>query len=380
MNDINTGLEGVVVGATAISDVDGAAGRLSYRGIAVESLIERPYLQVAWLLLYGTTPSPREEQTLAHFLLEHRPLARHERALLSALPVDTHPMRVLQALVPVLDFEPRADITLPGGEDARRGLIIAARLPTLLAAWLRHRAGLDWPGSSNRLDPLQAFLVDFTGKDPGETALVALRAAQILQMEHSYNAGTFAGRVVLSAQSPVESSIAASLGTLFGKLHGGADQAALEFARAVGDPDAADAAVAERLAVGGRIMGIGHREYQVIDPRATLLKPLASALCEANAEHARLFRTLVAIDDSCRRRLEKPGRSLHANVEFYKGAVFHALGLPSDSFTAMFALARVWGYVAHALEFRPQARLIRPRALYRPQRQRSDHHAGGEAA
>ncbi len=364
MNDINIGLEGVVVGTTAVSDVDGAAGRLSYRGVNIETLVHRPYLQVAWLLLYGAPPSPRQEQTLAHFLLEHRALAPHERDLLAALPVDTHPMRMLQGLIPVLDFSSRADMALPGGEDARRGLIVAARLPTLLAAWLRRRAGLGWPGTSNRLEPLQAFLVDLGGAEPRPDALAALQAAQILQMEHSYNAGTFAGRVVLSAQAPVESSVAASIGTLFGKLHGGADQAALEFARSIDGPGAADATVAEVLKSGGRIMGIGHREYQVTDPRARLLRPLAETLCAADPEHQRLFQTLVAIEESCRRRLEKPGKPLRANVEFYKGAVFHALGLPSDSFTAMFALARVWGYIAHALEFRPQSRLIRPRALY----------------
>ncbi len=364
MNNINIGLEGVVVGATAVSNVDGTEGRLSYRGQPIEELVARPYLQVAWLLLYGTWPNPREEQTLAHFLLEHRALAQHERDLLAALPLDIHPMHMLQGLVPVLDFEPRARLALPGGEDARRGLIVAARLPTLLAAWLRRRAGLDWTASSTRLDPLQAFLASFTGSEPNARQLAALRAAQILQMEHSYNAGTFAGRVVLSAQAPVECAIAASIGTLFGTLHGGADQAALEFAQSVGSPEAADAAVGTVLAAGGRVMGIGHREYRVTDPRARLLKPLAASLCSADAEAHQLFQTLVAIEESCVRRLEKPGKTLRANVEFYKGAVFHTLGLPSDSFTAMFAMARVWGYIAHALEFRPQARLIRPRAEY----------------
>ncbi len=367
MGDINVGLEGVVVGATAISHVDGASGKLSYRGIDIEALVERPYLQVAWLLLYGTPPSLRQEQQLAHFLLEHRALAKQELELLTALPRETHPMRMLQALVPVLDFGARSSIELPGGEDARRGLIIAARLPVLLSTWLRQRSGRKLPANGRRLDPLEDFIAGVKGRDPSPIELEALRVAQILQMEHSYNAGTFAGRVVLSAASPVESSIAASIGTLFGQLHGGADQAALEFAQVVGGPEAADAAVAAVLTDGGRIMGIGHREYRVTDPRAQLLKPLAASLCAEDAAHHRLYQTLAAIEASCIRRLEKPGKALRANVEFYKGAVFHALGLPADSFTAMFAMARVWGYLAHALEFRPQARLIRPRAQYRPQ-------------
>ncbi len=375
MNEINIGLEGAVVGETSISHVDGERGNLSYRGVDIAELTHRPFLQVAWLLLYGDEPSLRQEQQLAHFLLSHRSLAEYERTLLAALPTDIHPMRMLQGMVPVLDFASRSDIELPGGEDARRGLIIAARLPTLLAAWLRRRQGLDWPRPSQHLDPHQAFLASLNGREPGAGQVEALSAAQVLQMEHSYNAGTFTGRVVLSAQAPVESSIAASIGTLFGKLHGGADQAALEFAMAVGAPESADNAVADLLANGGRVMGIGHREYQVTDPRATILKPMAAALCAEDPRSDRLFRTLDAIEASCVERLEKPGKTLRANVEFYKGAVFHALGLPTDSFTAMFAMARCWGYIAHALEFRPEARLIRPRALYRAPKRNSSRAA-----
>ena len=363
MSAINIGLEGVLVGETAISEVDGERGALSYRGIPIGELADWPFLQVAWLLLFGERASPRQEQQLAHFLLAHRRLADHEAAMLAALPETMHPMLVLQSLVPVLDLEPRTEYELPGGELARQGLVIAARLPTLVAAWVRRRQGRRWPLNSNKLDPLQAFLASLHGGEPSAGALRALHCTQILQLEHSYNAGTFAGRVVLSAAAPIQSSIAASIGTLFGKLHGGADQAALEFAMAVGEPAAADAAVRELLADGGRVMGIGHREYRVTDPRAELLKPLGRELCAGNKDAARLFATLEAIEDSCIQQLE--GRELRANVEFYKGAVFHALGVPTDCFTAMFAMARVFGYLAHALEFVPEARLIRPRARYR---------------
>lgn len=363
MGDINIGLEGVLVGETAISNVDGERGLLSYRGIDIGELAEWPFLQVAWLLLFGQRPSPRQEQQLAHFLLANRELAQHEREVLAALPRELHPMLMLQSLVPVLDLKSRVDIELPGGELAQRGLVIAARLPSLLAAWVRRREGRKWPLHTNQLDPQRAFLTALHSCEPTAQALAALNCAQILQMEHSYNAGTFAGRVVLSAAAPVQSSIAASIGTLFGKLHGGADQAALEFAMAVGQPERADEAVREVLASGGRVMGIGHREYRVTDPRAKLLKPMARKLCAENPDSARLLATLEAIEAACIDQLD--GRELRANVEFYKGAVFHALGLPSDCFTAMFAMARVYGYLAHALEFAPQARLIRPRARYK---------------
>ena len=363
MSDINIGLEGIVVGSTAISNVEGERGRLTYRGHDIAELTGRRFLQVVWLLLFGEFPGARQEQRLAHFLLAHRELSVVEREMLAAIPVATHPMLMLQGMVPLLDLEQRAHINLPGHcEDAVAGLIIAARLPSLVAAWYNRQAGRDWPRRCSNLDPNRAFLKSVHGGEPNALQVDVLGRTQILQMEHSYNAGTFAGRVALSTRAPLQSSIAASIGTLHGNLHGGADQAALEFAQEVGGPEHAAARVREVLQDGGRIMGMGHREYSTVDPRATLLKPLARSLCEGDS--ATLLATLEAIEAACVEELERPDKTIRANVEFYKGAVFHALGIPSHFFTAMFTMARVYGYIAHALEFRPQARLIRPRAEY----------------
>ena len=372
MTEINIGLEGVLVGETAISHVDGERGQLSYRGIDIALLAQRPLIQVAWLLLFGSEPSPQQEQQLAHYLLAHRHLTENECQTLGALPITLHPMLMLQAMVPMLELQCQADLDIPvGGKDALQGLIIAAKLPGLVSAWLNRRQGDDWPRRSNAIDPVRAFLKSLHGSEPGDLQVQALNSAQVLQMEHSYNAGTFAGRVTLSSQAPIQSSIASSIGTLFGRLHGGADQAALEFAAEVGNPDHAAAAVADALQRGERIMGMGHREYRTVDPRATLLKPMARQVCAEQAQSARLLATLEAIEAACVAQLGqgasakgRPAGAIRANVEFYKGAVFHALGIPGDYFTAVFAMARVFGYIAHAIEFRPQARLIRPRARY----------------
>lgn len=366
MGDINIGLEGIVVGETAISNVDGNLGQLSYRGYDVTDLLDRPFLQIVWLLVFGEMPSAGEEQQLAHFLLAHRDLTNAECEMLAAIPAATHPMLMLQSMVPVLNLSQRADLKIPfGDDDALHGLIIAARLPSLVAAWFNRRQGRNWPVRSSSIEPQRAFLKSMHGKEPAAADVAALDRAQILQMEHSYNAGTFAGRVTLSTRAPIQSSIAASIGTLFGVLHGGADEAALKFAETVGEPANAAGAVRRKLAAGGRIMGMGHREYQTVDPRATLLKPLARSLCDTRPESAALLDTLEAIEVACSEQLENPGKpQIRANVEFYKGAVFHALGIPSEFFTALFTMARVYGYIAHAVEFRPGARLIRPRATY----------------
>ena len=207
------------------------------------------------------------------------------------------------------------------------------------------------------------FLNMFHGTIPTPEQRRMLDAAQILQMEHSFNAGTFAGRVCASTLAPIQSSIAASIGTLFGRLHGGADQAALEMAMEIGSPDKAEAYVRDCLAKKVKIMGMGHREYRTVDPRARLLKPMAMEMCQ-DEDSSRLLATLVAVEEACQREFADKGKEIWANVEFYKGAVFHSLGIPTQYFTAMFAMARVYGYIAHFLEFSRDSRLIRPRAHY----------------
>ncbi len=364
MNDVNIGLEGIEVGETAISNVQGDSGELSYRGYPIAELTPKPFVQVAWLLLFGDWPNAQQESQLAHFLAAHSRLTEADIRLLAAVPDGTHPMLMLQGLVPLLDNSAREDLDLPfPSEDALPGLVIAAKLPTLVAAYFRKERGLEWPLSSFSSDPIQGFLKCLHGEHPADHVVEALKVSQILQMEHSYNAGTFAGRVALSTQAPIASSVSASIGTLFGRLHGGADQAALETAIAAGSAAKAGDYVRAQLCAGERIMGIGHREYSTLDPRAAVLKPLARTVC-VSEEDKRLLDTLEAIEAVCIEELEKPGKVLRANVEFYKGAVFHALGIPPRYFTSVFATARVYGYLAHALEFRPQARLIRPRARY----------------
>ncbi len=153
---------------------------------------------------------------------------------------------------------------------------------------------------------------------------------------------------------------------MFGRLHGGADQAALEMAMAIGNPEKAGDYVRQCLADKVKIMGMGHREYRTVDPRAKILKPMAMELC-TDPEARRLLETLVAVEDACHDAFAERGKDIWANVEFYKGAVFHSLGIPSEYFTSLFAMARVYGYIAHFLEFRRDSRLIRPRALYRPE-------------
>lgn len=354
-------LAGVIVGETAISDVRGEAGILSYRGITITELVDKPFQEVVWLVVFGEWPSAQQSAQLLEYLITNSSLSDNELGLLRGLPVSLHPMLMLQGMVPLLDLPKVESLGLP--LDAEQGLYIAAKMSGLIAA--HYRMGCDenplTVGSDKSFH--DNFLTLFHGEAPQDDAVRMLDAAQILQMEHSFNAGTFAGRVCASTLAPIQSSISASIGTLYGRLHGGADQAALEMAMAVGSPDAAADYVTETLARGEKIMGMGHREYRTVDPRARLLKPMAVTLCQ-NPESKQLLATLVAVEEACQAAFSARGKEIWANVEFYKGAVFHSLGIPTRNFTAMFAMARVYGYIAHFLEFRQDSRLIRPRARY----------------
>ena len=355
-------LAGIVVGETGISDVQGEAGKLSYRGIDITELVEQPFPRVVWLVVAGRWPSAAEEQRLAEFMLTQSRLTDAERALLEQVPRGLHPMLALQGIVPLLQL-PETE-TLGLGRDAEQGLFIAARLSSLIAGYYRLSRGEEVLDPREGHSYHQDFLYRLHGTAPSAEDVRMLDAAQVLQMEHSFNAGTFAGRVCASTLAPIQSVISASIGTLFGRLHGGADQAALEMAMQIGSPDNARSYVTECLQNKVKIMGMGHREYRTVDPRAKILKPMAQALCQ-DPESRKLLDTLVAVEAACQEAFAAQGKEIWANVELYKGAVFHSLGIPSHFFTAMFAMARVYGYVAHFLEFSQDSRLIRPRAVYR---------------
>lgn len=200
--------------------------------------------------------------------------------------------------------------------------MLAAKLTTVVAALHRRDHGHESIPANPALGFHENFLLMFNGRTPEPEQVRVLDTTQILQMEHSLNAGTFAGRVCASTLAPIQSSISAAIGTLFGVLHGGADQAALEIAQRIGKPELAGAYVDECLRSKTKIMGMGHREYKVVDPRAKILKPMAKALCRDGAAKT-LYEILEAVEEACQREFAARGKQIHANVEFYKGAVFH---------------------------------------------------------
>lgn len=361
---INSSLEGVIVGETSISDVDGQAGQLIYRGQQLQDVIDKPMLDVAALLIWGPSLKASERESFEHYMSEQAMLNNSEIQLLYSLPKSLHPMRVLLSSIPALQMAKDGDFRQYCESEALyQGLSIAAKIPSILATWRCITTNRPSPSAIEGLNPIETFLMQFHGRAASDSAIATLNTTQILQLEHSYNASTFAARVCASTNAPIAAVLCSAIATLYGPLHGGADQAALEMAQNIGNPEKAAAYVEKCLNNNEKIMGMGHREYKALDPRAAILKPMAAALCQED-EAKNIYLTLAAVEKSCQQHFAIKGQAIWANVEFYKGAVFHALGVPSQYFTALFAMARVFGYLAHTVEFQKEPRLIRPRARY----------------
>lgn len=361
--EIRKGLEGVVADTTALSLVDGEAGRLYYRGYPVESLAQRPFAEVVHLLVFGELPDAAALAQFEDFLWRAGRLPASLAASLRDLARHgEHPMATLQAITPLLACEPPAS---PMGRTPaeQEGLIIAARLPAAIA--LAHAVGQGrpetlYPESRNYGE---RYLHLLNGHAPTAEAARVFECMQVLQLDHGFNASTFTARVVTSTLAPAASALAAAMGALYGPLHGAADQLALEMALEVGAPERAEAFVTSCLASKRVVMGMGHREYRVVDPRAKVIKRMALQI--ATDPHLRhVLDTLIAVEAAFVAQTSAKRRSLRANLEFYKGVVLLGLGIPKELFTATFAASRMFGWLAHIVEQRADNRIIRPSAHY----------------
>ena len=361
--DIKKGLEGVVVDSTSISLVDGEAGRLYYRGLPIERLIEKPFAAVAHLVVFGDLPDAALLREFEDFLWSAGRLPAQLSSTLEKLAqLAGHPMATLQAAMPLMAYAPPAQV-FGRTDDEQEALVVAARLPTAHAMLVALRAGRTPTAYPETRRYGERFLQLLRNRRPSEKEVRILEQTQVLQIDHSFNASTFTARVVTSTLAPPASALAAAMGSLYGPLHGAADQGALEMAQEVGNPERAAAFVAECLAKGRLVMGMGHREYRVVDPRSKIVKVLAEEIASL-PEEKRLIETLKAVDEAFVAQTAQKKRSLRANLEFYKGVVYLALGLPKEFFTATFAAARIFGWSAHIVEQRKDNRIVRPSANY----------------
>jgi len=297
-------------------------------------------------------------------LAANRTLPPELIAWMQAMPKDAVPMSVLRTMVSALAlFAPHLD----GGTHAsnpRAAIALIAKTPSIVAAWNRIRRGLPPLEPLPHLSTAANFLYLCSGKVPIPEAERALDTYLVLLSDHSFNASTFAARVTASTLADIFAAATSAIATLEGDLHGGAPSRVMEMILEIGTPEKADAHVRGLLARREKIMGMGHREYKVRDPRAQHLEATAKALAEASG--SKWYAVARALEDAANAALteSKPGKRIFANVEFYTAPTLYSLGLQPDEFTCMFACGRMAGWTAHVLEQARDNRLIRPQATY----------------
>ncbi|MGJ8632739.1 MAG: citrate synthase [Luteolibacter sp.] len=361
MTEYARGLEGVIANESSLSNVKGAVGELSYVGYHIDDLVENCcYEEVVFLLHHNRLPTSAELVAFKESMSSDRDLPGQVIDFLKNAPKDSSPMDVLRTAISMLGlYDQRSKIGERDIEaDAAIAISLCAKSATIVAAFHRFRNGLELPPIREDLTEAEHFLYLLNGEVPSKTAAHILDVALILHADHGMNASTFSARVTVATLSDMYSAITAAIGTLKGPLHGGANEGVIHMLQDIGDLDKVDDWVNGKLERREKIMGIGHRVYKVLDPRAPHLRKLAVQLTEELGE-PKWIKMSERIAEIMRDR-----KKLEANVDFYSATVYYSLGIPTDLFTPIFAISRTSGWTAHVLEQLRGNRLYRPLTLY----------------
>jgi citrate synthase len=361
-DQIRDGLEGVVAATTRLSSVDGEAGELLLAGFPVEEIAPRAsFEETAWLLWHGDLPAAAELEAFRRRLAARRALPAAVLGLLrEAARRRAGAMDALRMAAGALSLAEGA------GEDPNEdALLLAAAFPTIVAAYWRLLRGEEPTAPREDLGHAANFLFMLTGEEPAAERARGLETYLNTVVDHGLNASTFTARVIVSTRSDLISAVVGAVGALKGPLHGGAPGPALDMVFEIGSPERAEAVLREKLDRGERLMGFGHRVYRVRDPRADVLAAAAERFYGQGGDRA-LYELARSVEATALRLLRerKPERRLDTNVELYTALLLHGLGLPTGLFTPTFAVGRVAGWTAHALEQLAAGRLIRPQSRY----------------
>ena len=363
VDEYSPGLEGVVANETAIANLEGkeGAGGLEYRGYRIEDLAGAvTYEETAFLLLHGDLPTTAQLCEFDARLREARDVPEPLVALYGQIPEHVHPMDVLRTSVSVLaHFDPEMDAApADHAANVRKAERMLAKMPTAVAYRERISGGKDLIRPRPDLDYSANFLNMVNNQVPSTTMREAFDLSMILYTEHELNASTFSARVTVSTLSDIYSGIVAAIGTLKGPLHGGANEEAWKVLERVGSPENAEGWIQGALARKERIMGFGHRVYKTGDPRTRILSEYCTRLA-AEFGDDRWERIAAPIEKAVTTQ-----KNLPPNVDWPSARLYHYMGLRTDIYTPMFAMARVAGWAAHIIEQLDNNRLMRPRARY----------------
>ena len=352
---VNAGLEGVVAATTRLSHVDGERGELVIAGFPVGELAEHAtFEETTWLLWHGDLPVTAQLESFRAELAAARTLSPATVALLrECAHADLDPMDALRTAAGTISLR---------GEDPAG---VVACIPTIVAAYWRLRRGKEPVAPRSELGHAASFLYMLNGEVPDSEIVRGLETYLNTVVDHGLNASTFTARVVTSTGSDLVSAVVGAVGALKGPLHGGAPGPALDMVFEIAEASKAEVILRRKIEAGEKLMGFGHRVYKVRDPRADVLARAAERMY-TRAGDMSLYTLARSVEATAIRLLEeyKPGRRLQTNVEFYTALLLHGLGLDVSLFTSTFAISRVSGWIAHALEQRRANRIIRPQSEY----------------
>jgi citrate synthase len=360
--EFRPGLEGIPAAQSSISFVNGQEGILEYRGIRIEELAEKSnFLETAYLLIWGELPTKQELEEFEYEVRHHRRIKYRIRDMMKSFPESGHPMDALQASAAALGlFYSKRDLENPVYiRDAVVRLL--ATVPTMVAAFQLMRNGSDPVRPRDDLDYSANFLYMLNEREPDPLAARIFDVCLILHAEHTMNASTFSARVTASTLTDPYAVVASAVGTLGGPLHGGANEEVIAMLEEIGSVENVRPFLDDCLQRKAKIMGFGHRVYKVKDPRATILQKLAEQLFDKFG-YDKYYDIAVELEHAVAEKLG--GKGIYPNVDFYSGLVYRKMGIPTDLYTPVFAIARVAGWLAHWKEQLVQNRIYRPTQVY----------------
>ncbi|MGV9673587.1 bifunctional 2-methylcitrate synthase/citrate synthase [Gordonia sp. NPDC003504] len=356
---IYKGLAGVVVDTTAISKVVPETNSLTYRGYAVQDLAAHcSFEQVAYLLWHGELPNDRELAAFTQVERASRRLDRSTQAVLARIPENCHPMDVVRTAISFLGTEDPDEDNPSASSNYDKALRMFAVLPTIVAADMRRRRGLEPIAPHHGLGYSENFLNMCFGEVPDPVIVRAFEKSMVLYAEHSFNASTFAARVVTSTQSDIYSAITAAIGALKGSLHGGANEAVMYDMIEIDRPERAREWMEAKLSRKEKVMGFGHRVYKNGDSRVPTMK---EALVDIS-NHKNDTRWLEIYGELEAVMTERTG--IKPNLDFPTGPAYYLMGFDIGSFTPIFVMSRITGWTAHIIEQTAANALIRPLSSY----------------
>ncbi len=353
------GLEGVIAANTRLSDVRGDIGQLIYCGYDINELAGKvSYEEVVHLLHHNHLPTAKELADLKATLVGFRELPQGVIDIITTFPKEAAPMHAIRTAISSLGcFDTTAEDDSQHAQ-RRKALRLIAQIPVVTAYFHRHRQSKPLIHPDATLGEAANFLWMINGEKPSNEMEETMDMCYVLHADHGMNASTFSARVTIATLSDMYSAITTAIGTLKGPLHGGANEGVIKMLQEIGSLANVDAWVEDALAQKKKIMGIGHRVYKVLDPRAPHLKRMAQILSNQLGDPK-----WIQMSERIAELMFKK-KNLSANVDFYSATVYYSLGIPTDLFTPIFAIARTSGWTAHVLDQLADNRLIRPQSVY----------------